>query len=355
MTAPLARADWLGVGLHRGIAMDAYLGDELTPQPALSASGIRTLIEATPLTFAARNPRLWRESGIWPGPFKDRGTKSTKLGSAIHSLLLETGEALCVIRPEDFVTKKGSPGKNLATVGAKAAIAEAEENGLTWITGQQEIQAISARDFAQKKILRDPDYGEAWAKGESEVTMIWQRAVSSRCPLCKKAHDPIWCRGRIDRMAPREYGLMFDPKTTALSLHEDFIARRFRDQGADYQAAWYQQGFEALHPEFAPDTPAFRLAYPWAEGLMPQATEKRRALYVPLSIEVVPPFDCSFTSFPPETIEWLYGKIDIACDLFAHCLTLPVADWPSWPNRQLPSVRDYQIMKEQNEELEEES
>lgn len=355
MTAPLTRADWLGVGLHRDVPMGAYLSDELTPQPALSASGIRTLIEATPLTFAARNPRLWRESGVWPGPFKERGSKPKKLGTAIHSLLLEPDVQITVFRPEDFPTKDGKPGKTLGTAKAKEAIAEAEESGIFWLTDDQETQAKSVRDFAQKKILRDPDYGEAWAKGESEVTMIWQRAVSPNCPFCKKGHDPIWCRGRIDRLAPREYGLMFDPKTTALSLHEEFIARRFRDQGTDFQAAWYQQGFEALHPEFAPDDPKFRLAYPWAEGLMPQATEKRRALYVPLSIEVVPPFDCSFTPFPPETIEWLYGKIDIACDLFAHCLTLPVAEWPSWPNRQLPSVRDWQIMNEQNEELEEES
>jgi hypothetical protein len=346
--------DMLGVGLHRDVPMDAYLGDELTPQIALSASGIRTLIEATPLAFAARNPRLWRESGMWPGPFKDRGTKSTKLGQAIHSMLLEDGGSICVIRPEDFTTAKGLPGKNLATKGAKEAIAEAEENGLMWITGVQEMQAISARDHALQKILRDPDYGEAWAKGESEVTMIWRRAVN-HCAICGVQHDPIWCRGRIDRMAPREYGLMFDPKTTALSLHEDFVARRFRDQGTDFQAAWYQQGFEALHPEFAPDDPKFRLAYPWAESLVPAKAAKRRALYVPLSIEVTAPFDSRFTPFPPETIEWLYGKIDIACDLFAHCLSIPLADWPGWPNRELPSVRDYQIYKEMQEEAEEES
>lgn len=344
--------DTLPIGLHRGIAMDAYLGDELTPQPALSASGIRTLIEATPLAFAARNPRLWRELGLWPGPFKDRGTKSTKLGSAIHSLLLESGESICVIRPEDYPTKKGTPGKNLATVGAKVAIAEAEENGLTWLTAAQEMQAMSARDHALRKILADPDYGAAWAKGESEVTMIWRRAVN-HCAICDVQHDPIWCRGRIDRMAPREYGLMFDPKTTALDLHPEAIARRFKTQGTDFQAAWYRSGFEALHPEFAPDEPKFRLAYPW----MPQVATpaKRRALYIPVSMEVIPPFDCSFNPFPDETIEWIDGKIAIACDAFAHWLSVPIAEWPGRKNCVLPSVRDYQIYQESLQEAEEES
>ncbi len=341
----------LGVGLHRGIPMAVYLEDTLTPQPALSASGIRTLIEATPLAFAARNPRLWRESGMWPGPFKDRGTKSTKLGTAIHLLLLEPDVELTVFRPEDFDTADGKPGKTLGTAKAKKAIAEAEEDGIFWLTDKQEEQAKSAKKFAEAKILADPDYGAAWRDGESEVTMIWQRAVN-HCAICDVQHDPIWCRGRIDRLAPREYGLMFDPKTTALSLHEDFIARRFRDQGIDYQAAWYRQGFEALHPEFAPDEPKFRLAYPW----MPQVTAppKCRAEFIPVSIEVIPPFDSCFTPFPPETIEWLDGKIELACDLFAHFLTVPLKEWPGRPNRVLPSVRDYQIMKERDEELEEE-
>lgn len=339
-------------GLHRDLPMDVYLGDEMTPQPALSASGIRTLIEATPLEFASRSKRLWP----FPWEYVERGgTKSTRVGSALHAMLLE-GTPPCVIRPADHLTKKGQPGKNLGTDGAKEAIAEAEANGIPWLNETQEIDAMRARDLGQKKILADPDFGEAWRSGEPEVTMIWQRAVSPSCPICSKPHEPIWCRGRIDWLAARHFGIMFDLKVTELSIDGQAVAYRFKDQGADLHAAWYQQGLEALWPEFAPNTPKFRLDYPWAASLGDGGTgPKRRALYLPCSLQAKVPYDCRFTPFPPETLDWLNGKIDIACDLFAHWLDVPAAKWPGWSNGELPSVRDYQIYKEMEAEAEEES
>lgn len=279
-------------GIYHDVPMEDYIADALTPEPALSASGIRTLIEATPYAFAARNPRLWP----FPFEYTERGgTKSTKLGTAIHSLLLGKGQAICVIRPEDYFTEKGVAGKNLATKGAKAAIAEAEANGLLWLTGAQNEAASRAAGYAEKRILADPKYGQAWAESQSEVTLIWQRETT---------YGPIWCRSRPDRLNEAQ-GIIFDPKTTAKSLDDNTLARKFAGEGTDYQAAWGMNGLETLRPEL--------------EG---------RSVFLPVAIEVTPPYDSRFVRFPSSTLALIGQQIDQACELFAKCLH--TNEWPGY-------------------------
>lgn len=285
----------IGVGLHRDLPMDLYLGDELTPQPALSASGIRTLIEATPLAFAARNPRLWRELGLWPGELKRSETKNATLGTAIHSILLGAGQSICVIRAEDYKTDKGTPGKNLGTKGAKAAIAEAEENGLLVLSAGENAIAMSAAAFAERKILANPIYGEAWERGESEITLIWQRETS---------RGPIWCRARADKL-DLATGIAFDPKSTAKSIDAQSLARKFASEGTDYQAAWMVDGIESLFPAL-----------------------RGRARFVPIAIEVAPPYDSRFVRFPTSTMQLIGQQIDLACELFGRCIYS--GEWLGW-------------------------
>lgn len=301
MTA--AESMHLRAGLHRDLPMDMYIADELTPQPALSASGIRTLIEATPLTFAARNPRLWRDLGLWPGKFKGRGSKHTALGTAIHSILLGAGQEICVIRPEDYRTKKGLPGKNLATEGAKEAIAQAEENGLLVLSAGENIVATNAARYAEEKICANPIYGEAWARGESEVTLIWQRETS---------HGPIWCRARPDRFDIAS-GTAFDPKTTAKAIDAASLSRKFAAEGTDYQAAWMIEGIETIFPALG-----------------------GRSRFVPIAIEVNPPFDSRFVRFPTSTLQLIGQQIDAACELFARCVYS--GEWPGWDDSEGETV-----------------
>lgn len=295
--------DTLAPGLHRDVPMDLYLSDELTPQPALSASGIRTLIEATPLTFAARNPRLWRELNLWPGEFKRKESKQTKMGTAIHSILLGAGQAICVFRPEDFKTKSGKPGRNLGTDEAKAAIAAAIEDGLLPLSEAENIIATSAAAFAEKKILANPIYGEAWERGESEVTLVWQRETSS---------GPIWCRARPDRFDIAT-GTAFDPKTTAKAIDAPALARKFAGEGADYQAAWICDGIETIFPAL-----------------------RGRSRFVPIAVEVEPPYDSRFVRFPTSTLQLIGQQIDLACELFAKCIYSGV--WLGWDDSEGETV-----------------
>lgn len=330
-------------GIYHDVPMEDYIADALTPEPALSASGIRTLIESTPLAFAARNPRLW------PFPFEYRergGTKATKLGTAIHSLLLGKGQGICVINAADYSTSKGDAGKNLATKGAKAAIADAEANGLLWLTGAQNEAANRAAAYAEKRILADPTFGEAWSGADSEVTLIWQRETT---------YGPIWCRARPDRLTVSR-GIIFDPKTTALSLDDNTLARKFAGEGTKYQAMWGMEGLETLCPQWAGTPPAgraFAPRYEWAEPVQGKPEPPQRARFVMVAIEVVPPYDSRFLTFPPSTLQSIESKIDRACDLFA--LMLKTREFPGWPNGELPALPwdEREIYEELTEAVEE--
>lgn len=285
------------VGLHRDVPMSVYLDDEMTPQPALSASGIRTLIEATPLAFAARNPRLWRELGLWPGEFKWKESKQTKMGTAIHSILLGAGQTICVFRPEDFPTKTGKPGKNLGTDAAKAAIAEAIERGELPLSEAENRIATDAAAMAAAKILRNPIHGNGWERGESEVTLIWQRQTS---------FGPIWCRCRPDRL-DLATGTAYDPKTTSKPINLHSLASKFAGEGTDYQAAWVIDGIETVFPAL-----------------------QGRARFIPIAIEVEAPFGCRPLRFPSSTLALIGQQIDSACELFAKCVYS--GEWPDWPD-----------------------
>jgi hypothetical protein len=296
--------------------MEDYLSDELTPQPALSASGIRTLIEATPLAFAARNERLWRELGIWPGDFKRRETKQTKRGTAVHSLLLGAGQTICVIKPEDYLTKQGKPGKNLGTDGAKTAIAEAEESGLLVLSATENVTAVNAATFAKKKILGNPKHGAAWERAEAEVTLIWQRQTS---------FGPIWCRCRPDKLDIAT-GTAYDPKTTERSLTPHSLASKFASEGTDCQAVWVMDGIESVFPAL-----------------------RGRSSFIPIAIEVDPPYDSEFLRFPMSTLQLIGQQLDSVCELFAKCIYS--GEWPGKDNSKgetiLPEVtwRERAIME----------
>lgn len=273
----------LGIGIHPGIAMEAYLSDNLTPEPALSSSGIRTLLEASPLAFISKNPRLWP----FPWEFKEQSTKPQKLGTAVHSLLLGAGQEIRVLDPAEFRNDDGSPSKNLGSKAAKKAKADAEAAGLLTLTKDENRAAVRAAEYAEKKILANRLYGEAWRDGESEVTLLWQRQTSL---------GPIWCRARADRLNLRA-GVIFDPKTTSKSISDNSLARKFASEGTDYQAVWYADGLEKLAPELA-----------------------GRVRYVPVAIEVEPPFDSRFLRFPESTLTLIAQQIDTACEIFARCL-----------------------------------
>ena len=75
-----------------------------------------------------------------------------------------------------------------------------------------------------------------------------------------------------------------------------------------------------------------------------------RARFVPIAIEIEPPYGTRPLRFPTSTLQLIGQQIDSACELFAKCVYS--GEWPDWPEPEsgeevLPEVtwRERAIME----------
>lgn len=225
-------------GIYR---MDAetYHADPC-PEPSLSASGAKTLLDAAPA-------RYWHERHN-PRP----STPAQTVGTAAHLLVLEgkTVDDVCAVIPagNDARTRKGKEKK-----------AELEATGLPLI---KEEDVKTTRDMADalthhvtaRRLLED---------GRAELAGFW-----------RDEEHGIWCRMRPDYL-PRRLSVVSDYKTCEDASPEALpkTVARYR---YDLQAAWYLDGMRALSR--AADTFVFIFQEKLAPHLVTCATLDAEAL-----------------------------------------------------------------------------
>ena len=265
-------------GIHQ-ISADAYHADNLAPEPSLSSTLARLLLNQSPLHAWTASPRL---NPDWQPVEK----KTFDIGRAAHRAVLGAGSDFCVI-PEDILASNGAA----STKEAKAFVEAARADGLTPLKHGEidEIQAIASA--VQRKLLL--------AKINIEPSRSEMAAIAQI--------DGIWCRAMIDN-APENSPYLIDLKTTTDASPEACI-RAVTNYSYDVQAAHYQAVWEA------------------ATG------EKRRMLFV--FVEKEPPYEVGFVQ--------LYGKVGDEADwmddangkaaesrrVWSECLTSGY--WPGYP------------------------
>jgi hypothetical protein len=181
-------------GLYPGIPAEAYHGDKLTPEPALSSSGARKIMSSCPAQF-------WWDHENPPEP-----TEALDVGSAAHEWLLEgdTWPQRFTVLPEDH---------NGATKAGKARIEEIEASG--------------------KRPLKHDAFATINAMHDALVAHEFALSAFS-----------IWCRARLDAMPRR--GTIFADYKTCRSADPDDLRKSIADYGYHQQAAWYCEGIRAL-------------------------------------------------------------------------------------------------------------
>lgn len=203
---------------------DAYHADP-APEPSLSSSIARVLLEESPLHAWAKHPRLGATA-------RRRESKALDRGTLIHRLILGTGATLEVVDAKDWRTK-----------AAKLARDEAREAGrlpvLAHVFEEAELTASALRQRLAD--LVDPSTQEARPvefAGRSEVAILWREL---------SPHGPIWCRGRLDHLDP-DRALILDLKTTERSAHPEAVGRSALDYGYPIQRAAYVSAVTKLWP-----------------------------------------------------------------------------------------------------------
>jgi hypothetical protein len=291
-------SEFLGQGLHLDINPMEYHADTLTPEPALSSSGIRTLLTSTPAHFRARNARLS------PWDVKNESTDAQSLGTVIHRLILGRGGEFVVLSGfDDWRTKA-------AQIQRKDAI----ERGLVPILEKTHDQAQRIAGYGIEA-LRERFGG--WPIGESEVVGIWRAETEN---------GPVWKRMLIDHWSERAVTVL-DVKTTARPIADEDLARKFATEGGDIQAAHYTEGISTIFPKFA--------------GLVQ---------FQFVVIEVEPPFAVRFVKLNESWLTRARFRTERASNLFAECIKND--RWPAWTDDVSLSAPSYLETKWEYEELE---
>ena len=190
------------------------------PEPSLSASVARTLIDRSPLHAWMKHPKLG-------GQQEESQATRMSLGSAAHSVILEgSWNSVEFIDADSFRTKAAKAERDQIIAHGRTPLLEKDRGTIEAMFDSFEKAGIDRSGF------------------EAERTLIWQDRITEASPQ-------IWCRSRVDLLGDR---LILDLKTTAIPATPE---RWGRNQIWDYamQCGFYRRGYQALK---GGKPPAFR-------------------------------------------------------------------------------------------------
>lgn len=249
-------------GVHDNVPMDAYHS-----MPALSSSGIKKLLRS-PAHYIVERTRA------------NEPTDAMRIGTAVHTLILEPHRAGQVVQMPEF---------NNRTKDGKA-----ERD--SWLAAHEGQQAFDAETFA--RIHR----AVAAVRAHPGASMLLSEGVAERTVLWRDARLGIECRARFDWH--RADGGIVDVKTTRDASPESF-SRDIHAYGYAISAAHYITGAEHVLNE----TPRF-----WAF----------------VCVEVEPPFGVATYVLDMASILVGIRHCVRAYNRFAECTAS--GHWPSYPD-----------------------
>ncbi len=195
-------------GIYDNIPAREYHAD-CCPEPSLSHSIIRLLLDRSPLHAMTAHPRLN------PNHKPTEPTEAMVNGSILHHLVLGKGERLHVIQADSYRT-------NAAKEARDAAIA----SGATPVLQDKFSELQTAASAIRSQLRDDPEAASFFAPGMSEAVAI-----------CRVG--PIWCRSMIDRLPLAEGAPLWDLKTTGESANpttwERALSKTHLTQAAFYR------------------------------------------------------------------------------------------------------------------------
>lgn len=271
-------------GIHFNVPEDEYHRD-VCPEPSLSASLAKILINRSPLHAWMAHPRLNKN---WEPQDPDA---RLDFGSVAHKLLLGRGRDYVVIAADDWRTKAAREQREEAHAAGKIAVLPKHLN-------QAGAMVAAARD--QLKLI--DDCFDAFTMGDAEAVLTWQDGLID-------GTDPIWMRGMIDWLPPRRengYWVCYDFKSTDIEISPSNAGAFLSNQEYEIQAASYERGLETLTGD--------------AAGLV--------VLRFVIQ-EKTPPYLLQVVELSPAALMIGRKKLSYAIHLFRRCLDS--GDWPGFP------------------------
>lgn len=195
-------------GFHPPVTPDQYFA-EPCPAPALTNSGIGTLLHYCPAKFAHEHPAIGQ-------PEEARAdTAATYMGSLVHRLALDKGSDYRVSPHDEYRTNEAKDWKR-----------ECIADGCIPVKAKDFDAASAMAERIREQIVAETQ-GHPY---ETEVVAAWQ-------------HRGRWCRIMLDVWCPSL--LLARDVKTIISADDLSIDRAFA-RGYGRQEAWYRAGIERL-------------------------------------------------------------------------------------------------------------
>lgn len=262
----------LAAGIYSDIPESAYHADP-APEPSLSASGAKILLNRSPRAFQWAHPRL-RPPHLEPIVEKLDDTKGS--GTIVHKLVLGRGKE--VIEVDAAAWNTSAAKQERAAIHAHGKIAVLKHK-------LKELRTVAT--YLQYRVGYT-------AKTPTELVLIWQDRATDG--------TPVWCRAMLDAWIA-DHNRIEDLKITAGDLSDGFVARQIASLSYDLSMAWYRRGMVALNPDLAGRVKC-RLIF----------GERRE------------PFDTFPVDLTESDLSVADRKCQAAIDIFAACMTNNV--WP---------------------------
>ena len=190
------------------------------PEPSLSASVARTLMDRSPLHAWMQHPKLGVQQ-------EEKPAARLSLGSAAHSVILQGDwDSIGFIDADSFRTKAAREERDQIIESEGTPLLEKDRGTVEAMAAAFERAGIDRRGM------------------QAERTLIWQDKATEAAPT-------IWCRARVDLLGDR---LILDLKTTGVPATPE---RWGRNLIWDYamQCGVYRRGYRILK---GGKPPAFR-------------------------------------------------------------------------------------------------
>lgn len=254
------------------IGDDEYHADPC-PEPSISSSLAKILLEQSPLHAWTAHPRLNPN-------FETEEKAAFDLGSAAHAVMLGSDAVLDVIDAEDWRGKE-----------ARAARESARAAGLIPVLKDQHKRIMAMVEAARAQLRHHREARDAFEDGSPERTLIWRDGA-------------VWCRSKLDWL-PDGGRVFYDYKTCGGSASPAVWGERAMfANGYDIQAAFYSRGIRALMD--VPD-PIFRFVVQ----------------------ETTPPYALTVCQLKPFAVEMADRRVEEAIETWGYCLARN--EWPSYP------------------------
>lgn len=241
------------------------------PEPSLSSSIIRVLLNQSPAHAWQQHPRL-------NPALERREAAHFDVGTAAHAMLLEGRDAFGVVDADDWRTSAAKEQRDLIRAEGRTPLLAAQ--------AQQVEEMVEAFRVNVAALDLDP---AAFVDGQPETALVWEERG-------------VHCRALLDWLHT-DCATIDDYKTTSRTASPDVWGRTMFGFGGDVQAAFYRR---AVQRTFDVD-PVFRFIV--------------QETYPPYAVSAVTPDSTAYAV--------ANRKIDHAIKTWRECLKTGV--WSAYP------------------------